>query len=350
MKIFFGFVCLIIITIVSLFIYVIIPKKKNIKIEKNKNINPFCRNYKLSLYLDSNISYKKLSTFCYQRGIDLLLYKEIPSNIELNFTQLIPESNDYTMLYQIGELKEVNCGVPDFCTSETASDSTCSYLNLDRCINGENSGNCNTNCEKKCTIENLKNLTTLENKVDQIACKEACPKELGTTVCPEACTKDFSDCQSDCKVNLNICRDYSAQNCKNECVAACQNMNKVKFNELTCNLLCKPNCKGCYNCYHSIYYKFRNQPQKMLDAFSKFFPEKINSKIAVSAMCAHKVLSDSISSNAVQPFDSFGSWNWEEFQIFLDLLAEKYNLKEIRIDSWSTLPIAWIANPIYPVG
>ena len=330
-----------IILITGLTLYLVFPKNKKVKISRKNLVNPFCRNYKLSLNLDANIEYSLLSKFCLQRGIDLIIYNSKPSNIELDFTKLIANDNQYTLLYQIGEFKAVNCGVPFFCTAETAQNSTCDSLKLEDCVYGENSVNCGANCKQNCTSDNLDNMSYLADNYKLIACQQACPVEIGTNVCQPACS-DVSTCQIQCKLQPIICRDYSYQNCIDKCVSACQKYYQLKFEDTSCQMSCQTNCQGCYNCYHTIYYQYRNQPQKMLNAFSKFFPVGMKKKVAISVMCAHQVLGLPISRNAIQPFDSFGSWNWTQFEIFIDLLVNKYNLEEVRIDSWTTIPKAWI--------
>ena len=106
-----------ILIIISLIVFLLLPKTKKVIISQKNQINPFCRKYKLSLYLDKNTEYKNLQKFCLQRGIDFFIKKK---PLDFNFTKLIEDSDEYTKLYQIGELK-IKIVENLFCLSETTN-------------------------------------------------------------------------------------------------------------------------------------------------------------------------------------------------------------------------------------
>ena len=120
----------------------------------------------------------------------------------------------------------------------------------------------------------------------------------------------------------------------------------------------------CMNCLKAIYQKYLNQPQAMLDAFSKYLDpvSPSNNPLSLPGTCpllsielAHidkigitpekTCIKNEFDNNGFcGTFDGFGSWEWSKFEEFMDLFAAKYGVKEIGVYEFQFVPPAWLGN------
>jgi hypothetical protein len=121
----------------------------------------------------------------------------------------------------------------------------------------------------------------------------------------------------------------------------------------------------CMNCLNAIYQTNRNNPQGMLDAFSKYLDpiNTSNNPLSLPGTCpllsielAHidkigitpektciKHQYDT-SDDFCGTFDGFGNWEWSKFEEFMDLFAEKYRVNDIGVYEFQFVPPAWLEN------
>ena len=120
----------------------------------------------------------------------------------------------------------------------------------------------------------------------------------------------------------------------------------------------------CLNCEHSIYQKYKNKPQEMLDAFDKYI-KPIDSKdnaLNLPGTCPlFSIELSHVSKLGIGPgktciknqfdpknwcgtFDGFGSWDWDAFESFMNLFSQKYNVKDLGIYEFQFVPPAWISQ------
>ena len=120
----------------------------------------------------------------------------------------------------------------------------------------------------------------------------------------------------------------------------------------------------CMNCLKAIYQEYRNKPQAMLDAFSKYLDpiSPSNNSLSLPGTCpllsielAHidkigitpekTCIKNEFDNNGFcGTFDGFGNWNWDKFEEFMDLFAKKYGAKEIGVYEFQFVPPAWLSD------
>ena len=126
---------------------------------------------------------------------------------------------------------------------------------------------------------------------------------------------------------------------------------------------------GCIECLKSIYQENKNQPQQMLDAFSKYLDktqfktvppdqrkgvcplfslesshlknDKVSGNNSTQESCIAKYYNDDPNSNFCGTFDGFGDWDWDKFEEFMDKFAKKYGVEEIGVYEWQFVPLSW---------
>ena len=126
---------------------------------------------------------------------------------------------------------------------------------------------------------------------------------------------------------------------------------------------------GCKECLKSIYQENKNQPQQMLDAFSKYLDttqfktvpkdqrkgvcplfslesahlknDNVPGNNSTQESCIAKYYNDDPNSNFCGTFDGFGDWEWDKFEDFMDRFAKKYGVEEIGVYEWQFVPFSW---------
>jgi hypothetical protein len=121
------------------------------------------------------------------------------------------------------------------------------------------------------------------------------------------------------------------------------------------------NTPGCLACKKSIYQTHKNDPQGMLDAFSKWLGNP-GTKYKEPGTCplfsiemAHFNGKGCIQ-NIYYPdadfcgtFDGFADWDWDKFEEFLTLFSHKYDVKDIGVYEFQFVPPSWVPKGIvYP--
>ena len=139
-----------------------------------------------------------------------------------------------------------------------------------------------------------------------------------------------------------------------------------------CKNITDLNKSPCKNCLNSIYQKYKNKPQEMLNNFTPYLDTANggkNSKTPLNMPGTCPLLSIELAhadktgmgacvqskfnpvkspknnaKNWCGTFDGFGNWDWDCFEKFMDLLADKYNLKDIGVYEFQFVPEAWLSN------
>jgi len=161
---------------------------------------------------------------------------------------------------------------------------------------------------------------------------------------------DDGVCCSMCKAPVDM--DFSLCNDPQRIQNACQN--KAIDHRADCIQNTQMNCRLCENCKQSIYIRYRNDPQGMLQAFSKYLdPYKDlvqhpgtcplfsieNAHNMHNKTCMQKEYSQK--GGICGTFDGWGDWDWSPFEEFLNLYAAKYNVHDCGIYEAQFLPPSW---------